>query len=373
MSKEVRFMHTADIHFGTPFKNFPPDVAARKQQSQREAFAFLVDKAIQDKVQLFLIAGDLFEGHRPPQDLMNFVKTQLQRLNDHKIRTFIIPGNHDPSEEGGLWEQMATWPLEKLYVENNFEALRLDDLDLTVVGIGFDRNLSNRNLLKDFHADLQTERSVLLFHGAWQNFGETNDKNFPFTSDDLPKLPFNYIALGHYHGYKAVMDLPQQKAYYPGDIEGLDFSKSELGQRQAILGTIKSDGIVEITPIAIPSLEVKALALDVGALSLAGLDQQVAALAGSHVLLQLELTGIPSLEVFEHLSKLEQIYRHSFAFFSLSDKTVGIPDSTLAESDTYKGLFYKAMQAKLATSASPETQAVIKQALALGLSAFDDK
>ena len=100
----VRFVHCSDLHLGAPYSMLPREAADKRRVDQRKTFARIVDLALgrPDKADLMLIAGDLFDSARPSPRDISFVRSQLQRLADGGVRTFIIPGNHDPFREHGF-------------------------------------------------------------------------------------------------------------------------------------------------------------------------------------------------------------------------------------------------------------------------------
>lgn len=64
--KQVKFIHAADLHLDSPFKgmemNVPQSVWERMKQSTFESFERIVDKAIQERVDFVLLAGDLYDA-----------------------------------------------------------------------------------------------------------------------------------------------------------------------------------------------------------------------------------------------------------------------------------------------------------------------
>ena len=64
-----RFFHAADIHLDSPLTGLASiegRVAERIRTAPRAAFEALVERAIQEQVDLFVIAGDLYDGSSEP-------------------------------------------------------------------------------------------------------------------------------------------------------------------------------------------------------------------------------------------------------------------------------------------------------------------
>lgn len=369
MASTVSFLHTADSQFGTGFGTLPPQVADLKRTSQREGFSALVQHAIREKLDLFLLSGDVFDTAHPAIADISFVKKELERLETAGVQVFVIPGNHDSSGPGSLWDQYGPWP-GHVFLSPGFTSVFLADQDIEIFGMGFDRSHSSDNPLAADKIVPKTSRSILLYHGAWQNFGRELTRDYPFSLADIEKIPCNYIALGHYHAYSVVLDRPDKKAVYSGDTEGLDFSANECGLRQAFQGEISPEGQVTIKPVPIKSLLMEYLELDVSTYTLAGLDHAIQEKADARTLLDVQLTGIPSIELFREIPVIEQACRHLFLFFRIIDRTVDVQVNDLQKAQTYQGLYYRALKDKLAKATTEEEKTAIRQALQIGLAAF---
>ncbi len=86
----MRLFHVADIHLGRRRLDgrLPhSDLAA--------AFNFVVEKAIEEKVDVFLIAGDLFDRPTVEPPHLRQAQQVLGRLKASGIRAIAIEGNHD--------------------------------------------------------------------------------------------------------------------------------------------------------------------------------------------------------------------------------------------------------------------------------------
>ena len=64
----LRLLHTADVHLGARHADLG-DAAAAQRERQFAAFEASVDLALSEKVDLFLVAGDLFDSNVQPQPL----------------------------------------------------------------------------------------------------------------------------------------------------------------------------------------------------------------------------------------------------------------------------------------------------------------
>ena len=62
-----------------------------------------IDLAIEERVDLFLIAGDLFDSNTQPRRSAERVAAELARLAAAKVRTVIIPGTHDVYDRSSIY------------------------------------------------------------------------------------------------------------------------------------------------------------------------------------------------------------------------------------------------------------------------------
>ena len=92
----LRLIHTADVHLGARHDDLGEQAAAQRER-QFAAFKAAIDLALAEKVDLFLIAGDLFDSNVQPRRSVERVAAELKRLVEARIRTVIIPGTHDVS------------------------------------------------------------------------------------------------------------------------------------------------------------------------------------------------------------------------------------------------------------------------------------
>src|SRR5689334_716569 len=98
----LRLLHTADVHLGARHTDLG-DRAMALRERQFAAFAAAIDLAIAEKVDLFLIAGDLFDSNVQPRRSVDRAVAQLRRLVDAKIRTVIVPGTHDVYDRASIY------------------------------------------------------------------------------------------------------------------------------------------------------------------------------------------------------------------------------------------------------------------------------
>ena len=102
----LRLLHTADVHLGARHADLGEQAAAQRER-QFAAFQASIELAIAEKVDVVLIAGDLFDSNTQPRRSVERVAAELKRLVAARIRTVIIPGTHDVYDRASLYRVCA--------------------------------------------------------------------------------------------------------------------------------------------------------------------------------------------------------------------------------------------------------------------------
>ena len=92
------FLHAADLHLGSPFKGLrlrDEALAARLAAASRDAFADLIDRALEEKIAFAIFAGDIFDGDWRDAAIALFFNRQIARLAKEGVPIFLLKGNHD--------------------------------------------------------------------------------------------------------------------------------------------------------------------------------------------------------------------------------------------------------------------------------------
>ncbi len=113
-----RILHTSDIHL------------LSLGDSACHSLEAVVDLANHAKVDLVIIAGDLFDHSRVNDSLVCFAAEQLQRLS---VDVAILPGNHDCLVPGCAFDRAELW--ENCANVRVFRAPNGTTLDLPEIGV----------------------------------------------------------------------------------------------------------------------------------------------------------------------------------------------------------------------------------------------
>ena len=206
----LRLLHTADVHLGARHADLG-DAATAQRERQFAAFKAAVDLAIERKVDLFLVAGDLFDSNTQPRRSVERVAAELARLAQSKIRSVIVPGTHDCYERASIYRAYdlkalaGSTPDDDLVtvITPDQPTLHLPTLDATVHATVFATKRAPYSPLRDVHVDSATEPRatwhVGVVHGALAIPDRTDRDEVVVTKEEIAASGLDYLALGHWH------------------------------------------------------------------------------------------------------------------------------------------------------------------------------
>lgn len=377
----IRILHLADLHLGWR----PGFLGPRAAERQRERDTLLrraVDFALASQpVDLVIIAGDLFETHKPEPALVEAVIADLGRLARAGVAVVTVPGNHDEiTYADSVYRVYAShWP--GVLVQNPHPAhvhtFVLNGTPVHVYGLAYTGGLTQvEPPLARFPRLDEDGIHIAVFHGSldWQ----AGERSLPLRSDALAAAGYDYVALGHIHK-------PERRrigagwAVYPGAVEGKGFDDPGVGCFTVV--TVDKPGggpaRVEVATFPAGARPVRTITLDVTTLADADavverIRAEAEARAGREAIVRVELVGAAPgvLDVGALTARLSG----SFYFLEIVDNTT-IVDAAhvarLAAEPTVRGEFVRRMQRRLAEAADEEESALLAQVLRCGLAALE--
>jgi exonuclease SbcD len=303
-----RFLHLADLHLETRFGGSEA-TRARLREATLEAFGAAVDLALERELDAVLIAGDTFDDPLLSRRTELAFVRGLRRLAEGGTDVVIACGNHDP---GGGDKRMSALGLdhgedwrERIHLLKSARprVLRLTGRDGrevgVVVGAGHSSENEQRNLAERFPPVEADVPVVGLLHTQVHSArGSAEHAPYaPSTRDDLERLGYDYLALGHVHlRQRPFEDLP---AWYAGNLQGRN--SRERGEKGGLLvelypGEPATPEFVSLAPVLWDKLRVEDLGACCTAQDLlehltAVVRDQVATSPDHEVVLVLELVG----------------------------------------------------------------------------------
>lgn len=258
MAKEIKFIHTADIHLAKELSyNSLADDNLKNifSDAGKKAFENLVELAVDEDVDFIVIAGDLYDREARSIKASRFFLKQSQYLNQKGIDLFLISGNHDPA---GVEKEVFELPANVYYFSSKevelFEYQKEGRLAARIMGQSYRQKFESRTMYNFYTAPDQAVFNIGLLHTA---LTKDNSRYVPVNKGELlTKKEINYWALGHLHQYQKLNDRPA--VYFPGTLQAHNIS--EQGSKGAILVEVDSnlnskEKFISLAPVIFKELE----------------------------------------------------------------------------------------------------------------------
>ena len=259
----VQVLHVADLHIGV--ENYGQfDVVRGMHQRLIDFLDSLdttVDYAIAQRVDLVLIAGDMFKNRSPMPRHQSEFAARIRRLHDHGIPVLMLVGNHDvapgrdsansvsvyeglkyegvtvarrlevqryTTTNGALAVIAVPWLMREIFVSNNDH--------LRMLGLA-DQEQEMERLVGEY---IQKQVDVLMaedaqrpiivtYHGTVSGAVSGFERQLVLGRDiQLPQSVLcpqgvDYVALGHVHKHQVLRTTPPM--VYAGSIDRIDFGE----------------------------------------------------------------------------------------------------------------------------------------------------
>ena len=272
----MKILHFSDLHIGVEnYGKIDPNTGLSTRLSDfLSSFDELIDYALSERVDVVVLAGDVYKGRDPSQTHQREFAKRLSRLSSEGIPTFVLVGNHDlpnSTTRANSVEIFPTLEVPNVFIGDRLDTYRIptnagvlqivavpwprrggilsreDSRDLTIdqvrqeiesritSGITHQAELLDPDLpsILTAHATVNgatvgTERSMML----------GNDHVLMVSSLQQPRI--DYVASGHIPKQQ-ILRSESPMVVYSGSLERVDFSE-ELDE--------KGFCIIEIDPMA---------------------------------------------------------------------------------------------------------------------------
>jgi DNA repair protein SbcD/Mre11 len=375
----LRLLHTADVHLGARHADLG-DRAATQRERQFAAFVATIDLALGEKVDLVLIAGDLFDSNVQPKRSVDRAASQLQRLVDARIRLVIAPGTHDvydrasiyraydlPAMAGAVGSDLVT------VLDPDHPEVHLKSLDVVVHGRCFATKRAPHSPLQDLDTakDDRATWHVGLLHAALAIEGRTDGDEVVITTDEIAATHLDYLALGHWHS--TTKGKAGKTSYaYSGAPEPVALDQDGAGN--ALLVTLdQSDGKKSVTveERRVGRTRVDKVQLDAASVgSQPSLVSKLAERADQDLVLDVEIIGVKPDELDVHVDEVETELADRFLKLRVRDRSVApLPEGPVVSADTVLGAFIRDLEAQIAEAEARDDDATsneLRDSLRLG-------
>ena len=223
--RPLRVLHTADVHLESDGYGDARQQAAH-QARVRRVLSRIVDRALSDRADLVLIAGDLFDHNRVSDEAIDFVRAELARLRQPVV---ILPGNHDALYTNAIHDRhdlAAGLSHVRVIRRLNGEVVDFPELDAVVWGRAMEEHEPGFQPLADIPGRDARRWCLGMGHGFFYPDRQRPDRSSPIFADEIRDTGWDYLALGHQHVQTNVSQ-GGVTAYYagaPGTVLLIDFS-----------------------------------------------------------------------------------------------------------------------------------------------------
>jgi DNA repair protein SbcD/Mre11 len=366
----VKLIHTADVHLDAPMRSLGKRGADLRRRTW-EAWERVIEATIERKVQLMIVAGDLFDERNPAKATLDRAFRGIERLATATppIDIVLLPGTHDCWAEETLWDSPRVGALpDRVHVLAGPEPVKipLPHLNTVVHGCAHRCDVTGQRPLCDLRADPEASVNIGVAHASLDR-GDVEDDAL-FSDAEIEATGMDYVALGHWHTWQDV-SAGDVTALLPGSTEVPGFGDWQTGS--VALVTL-GEGATRVERLEVGSLRARALAIDAGDLSgtedlLAHIEQQ----ADPDLLLEVRLTGLAApgviIDVETAIERLED------AFFALrvidrSHPALDDLDEERLEGRLTLGRFAQLARERIDAASDERAKRVAERALQIGVS-----
>lgn len=268
----MKILHTSDWHLGRSFGS----VSLHDVQT---AFCeWLLQTAVAEKVELLVVAGDLFDRSLPPQESVVLWRDTLRAFHAAGIAVVAIAGNHDGPDRVAAFDGLTDQA--RIFVRGGYgragEILTLEfsdgPLDIALVPFldpqlappEWKTELAATDLKPTHESVLQmaldraratstASRSLAVVH-AFVGGSTTAESERQLSVGGTDQIGadvlagFSYVALGHLHTPQVIANF--ETIRYCGT--PIAYSFSETSAKSVVLLEMTADGACTVAPVPVP-------------------------------------------------------------------------------------------------------------------------
>jgi DNA repair protein SbcD/Mre11 len=381
-----RLLHMADVHLGARHDDLGPAAAAQRER-QFAAFERAIGLALSEKVDLVLVAGDLFDSNSQPRRSVERAAAQFARLVERHIPVVIIPGTHDCYDPSSIYRVFdlaamagAAAGSDMLTVLTDSQpVVEFERLGIAVRASVFPTKRAPHSPLRAMAGSAEGGRvwQIGMIHGSLAVPGRFDSDEVSFTEAEIAASNLDYLALGHWHSFREGRAGRTVWAY-SGAPEPVALDQDGAGQ-VALVALDERDAkrSVTVEPRTVGRSRFQKLELDAASLgSQADLERRVRELADPDLVLDVRVLGVRGDDLDLTVDEVEKRLAGSFLRLRIRDASLApLVATEAAPADTILGAFTRDFSARIADHESrgeTERAAELREALHIGVLLLDD-
>lgn len=357
----LRFLHTADWQLGKPFARFDSELSARLRDARLRVITTIAETARKQGVGHVFVAGDVWDQETPSDAVLRKPVDRMAEAPD--VTFWLLPGNHDPAGQEGLWDRLGNMGLPQ-NIRPLTEAEPTEAEPGTfVLPAPWTSKRPGRDLTEAFGQMATPEGAarIGLAHGSVQGFGSDAEVAVVIDRNRADEAGLSYLALGDWHG----LGRAGPRAWYPGTPEPDRFRNNERGK--VLLVDLDDPDHPQALDTGQFDWQMTDLTLLPGedvASQLQGIVSREGQL--DNLLLQVSLSGTVGLEARQKVEEFFETLQSRLAFLDLRDDHLG----TSVDTDDLQTLLGEGMLRRVADRLAGAQENIDAQAALRLLAAF---
>jgi DNA repair exonuclease SbcCD nuclease subunit len=242
----VRLIHTADWQIGKVFRFVDDATCGVLQEARLEAVSRLGRLAREHDAPIVVVAGDIYDVATAEDRTL---AQPMERMRAFAaIEWHLVPGNHDPHQQGGPWDRILRRGLPdnvRVHLEPAPVALAAAEAWLLPAPLARRRTLADPTAWMDQAPTPAATVRIGLAHGSITAFGSDAGTQPNLIDPARPeRAGLAYLALGDWHGMKRI----GPRCWYSGTPEVDDFGVVD-GGHALVVDLAAPDVPPEVTPL----------------------------------------------------------------------------------------------------------------------------
>ena len=244
----MKIIHFSDTHLGHgDYSAIDSETGLNQREVDiYKVFREIIDYIIENRPDLVIHAGDLFDSVRPSNKAISVAYEQFYRLSKANIPLVVIAGNHSTPRQR---TRETIFPIFD-FIPNihpvyggKYKKIIINNCAIHAIPHTYSQLELQENIL-NIELDQECQYNILVTHGTAQDISEKSWIEFKdqIIPNSILEYEFDYVALGHFHSFQKIKD----NVYYCGSPERLSFN--ETNQKKYFLEVELDTGNVKKIP-----------------------------------------------------------------------------------------------------------------------------